>query len=226
MPDRAQAGDRDLLQRFDQRGGELIEVRQRVLRLGDEVDLAQPDRVQHVLPRREDRRQVRPDVRDRRDELGDRGRQRARGDDHEHDEDHHDQRVHDDRGQGPRQARVEVDEAADDRADDERQEPRQEERQEDVAEEEERLADQPDDDEEERDDAEHEERADQPAFARPAPVRNMTVSADPSSCRTSSIVASAIGRMRSAPASRIASTSLGVGEELEVSLARRRRSGR
>ena len=63
-PDDAQAGDRDLLQRLDEGAGDRVEVAEGGLRLGDEVDLAEPDRVQPRLPRREDRRQVRLDVRE------------------------------------------------------------------------------------------------------------------------------------------------------------------
>ena len=66
---------------------DLVEVAEGRLGLGDQVDLAEPDRVQPLpatAPRISGRFGL--DVRDRRRELGDRGRQRAGGDDDEQDE--------------------------------------------------------------------------------------------------------------------------------------------
>ena len=81
-PDHAHAGDRDLLQRRDQDRGHLVEVVEDRRELGQEVDLAEADRVQPGLPRRDDRREVALDLRDRGDELGDRRRECA-GDHHD-----------------------------------------------------------------------------------------------------------------------------------------------
>ena len=82
-------------------------------RLRDQVDLAEADRVQPCLPRREDRRQVRLDVRDRGRELGDRRRERTGGDDHDDDEqDDTTAGVDEDRRDRSRQARDDVDDAA------------------------------------------------------------------------------------------------------------------
>ena len=50
-PDDAQARDRDLLERRDQDRGDVVEVVEDRLRLGQQVDLAEPDGVQPVLPR-------------------------------------------------------------------------------------------------------------------------------------------------------------------------------
>jgi len=76
-----------------------------------------------------------------------------------------------------------------------------------VAEEEEDGCDLVDDDEEEGDDPERQERADQASFARRRP--DVERHRRPIRERTSAMVASAIGLSRSAPASRMPSTSSG-----------------
>ena len=55
-PDDAQAGDRDLLERLDEGRAEVVEVGEEGLGLGEQVDLAEADRVEPVLPRLDDRR--------------------------------------------------------------------------------------------------------------------------------------------------------------------------
>ena len=178
------------------------------LRLGQEVDLAEADRIEPVLPRLDDRREVLVEARDRGDELGDRGREGAGDEDQDHQQDRDDGRVDEDRGDDPRQARDERADPGDDRADDEREEPGQEEREEDVAEVEEDRGELADDDEQEGQGAKDEDGVDQATVPWLALVVEHG-QRKPIFSRTSSIVASAIGRMRSAPASRMPSTSAG-----------------
>ena len=180
-PHDAEAGHRDLLERGDERGRDRVEVAQGRLRLGDEVDLVEPDRVQPLLPRAEDRRQAGLDVRDGFGELPDRGGQRAGRDDDDQNEDQHDRGVDQHRGGRPRQARDRVDDPGDDRADDEREEPGQEERQEDVAEVEEQQAELLDDEEEDRDHGQDEQRAQQSTITRSRLAGQHGISAGPSS---------------------------------------------
>ena len=205
--DGSDARDRDLLQRRDQHGRELVEVGQDRLDLDHQVHVGQAERIEPVLPRREDRRQILLDLRDRVDELADRPGQCSGHDDEQGEQDRHDQRVDDDRGQGARQPRDARADPGHDRADDEGQQPGEEEREQDVAEEEEGRRQLVHDDEEQRDDPEGQQRAEQASLARRGP--DVHRHRRPIRSRTSAIVASAIGLRRSAPASRTPSTSSG-----------------
>ena len=161
----AEAGHGDLLERRDQSPGDLVEVVQDGGRLVDQVDLAEADGVQSVLPGADDLRQVGADVRQRGDQLGDRRGQGPGGEDDDDDEDRHHARIDDDRGERAWQPRDDVDHARDDRADDEREQPRQKERQQDVAEVEEDRAELPDHHEEESDRGQREDRRDETTIA-------------------------------------------------------------
>jgi hypothetical protein len=96
-----------------------VKVAERRLRLGDQVDLAETDRVEPGLPRGEDRRQVRLDVGQLLRELADRCRQCPSGDDDEDDQDGHNRAIDEDRRDRSWQTRDDVDDRGDDRADDE-----------------------------------------------------------------------------------------------------------
>ena len=66
VAERPEAGDRELLDRPDELGRVGVEVVQEDRALGREVDLAEADRPEPLLPRREDRRQVALEPRARR----------------------------------------------------------------------------------------------------------------------------------------------------------------
>ncbi len=141
---------------------------------------------------------------DRGDELRDRRGERAGHEDEDQQEDRDDRGVDQDGRHDPRQTRDDRADPRDDRADDEREQPREEERQEDVAEVEEDRGQLPDDDEEERDDGQHEDGVDQPTIPS-SRLDTEHRQRRPIFSRTSAIVASAMGRIRSAPSARIRS---------------------
>ncbi len=114
--------------------GDVVEVVEQGEGLGRHVHLAEADRIEPALQRGDDGVDVLADLRDRRDELGDRVRQGLRHDETDDDQGDDDDRVDEDGRHDPRQARDDRRDPGHDRADDEREEPGQEERQQDVAE--------------------------------------------------------------------------------------------
>ncbi len=164
VADRAEARHRDLLERHGQLGGVLADVVEEDGRLRLEVDL-QTEAVQAGLPRLQDRRQVRAQAGQVRDEVRDRADQRSRDHQGDHHEAAEDQQVH---GEDRTRSADERDglDPLDDRPEHERQEPRQEEDHDQVAEDGEDLADEAKDDEPESQREQDEDGVEPAAFSR------------------------------------------------------------
>jgi hypothetical protein len=162
---RAEAGDRELLERPGQLRGVALQVVDEALGLDDQVDLGEAEGAKPVLVRGEDRRQLVAQCRDARDERRDRLRQAARHEDDQAD-DHRQQHDVDDHDRAdPREDRHERGQGAHERAEDEGEQPGQEEDQEDVAEAVEDRGEQPDQDERQHRRAQDEHGRDERALA-------------------------------------------------------------
>ena len=161
LPEDPEARDGDVLEGLDQLARVVVEVREHEAGLLGEVDLAEAEPFEALLPGLEDRRQVVAQRGHAGDEGRDRVREGARDHDQQQDRGAEQEPVDEHDGRDARQRGDVPDEEPDERAQDEREQPRQEEDEDDVAEEVEEVAQVAEHHEADDDHAEHEQRVQQ-----------------------------------------------------------------